>query len=173
MVAIGVALLLTQWNVISFEMIWKLWLPVLLVIIGVSVIFSSNKKADYSEEIEEVREADGDEDKSKKLNGFAAFSGTKYNAEGETFLGGELTAVFGGLDYDFRNSTFTGKTVLDVSAIFGGVDIYFPENVVVKVKPTAIFGGVGNKRGAPETETDETPVVYVNAIAMFGGVTIK
>ncbi len=174
-VAIGVALLLMQQEIINFEVVWKLFLPVLLVCIGVGFIFSSRGKQDYSDEIAELCKAEKQSEnlKDKKINAFAAFSGSKYKADGEEFVGGELTAVFGGLNYDFRNSTFVGKTVLNVSAIFGGVDVFFPENVVVKIKSTSIFGGVEDKRKSAQSTAEDAPVVYVNALAMFGGVDIK
>ena len=174
-IAIGVALLLMQQNVIDFELIWKLWLPILLVCIGVGFIFSNKGKPDYSDEIATLcKEVDSDETlKDKKINGFAAFSGSKYKADGENFVGGDLTAVFGGLNYDFRNSVFTGKTVLNVSAIFGGIDLFLPENVIVKIKSTSIFGGVEDKRKSAQSTAEDAPVVYVNALAMFGGVDIK
>ena len=174
-VGIGVTLLLIAQEVISYSLIEKLWLPALIVCIGIAVIFSK-KKPDYSEEIDEVKAENEQipDGQSKKLNGFAAFSGAKYKATGEKVFGGELTAVFGGVDYDLQNAVFEGKTVIDVCALFGGVDLRLPENVIVKVKPFSVFGGVSDKRNSQAvTETEDVPVVYVNAFTMFGGVTIK
>ena len=46
-----------------------------------------------------------------------------------------------------------------------------PQNVNVKVKSTAIFGGVDNK--IKNDKQDNIPTIYVNAFCMFGGVDIK
>ena len=181
-IVIGAALFLLQQEWVNFDLIRKLFLPVLLVAIGVGVIFSNKEKSEIEDEIEEIenRQSDGIEmndsvsRESKILNGFAAFSGVKFAANGEEVEGGELTAVFGGVDYDLRNAVFKEKTVLNVSAIFGGVDIVFPENVIVKIKPTSIFGGTSDKRTVLNAKAgDGAPVVYVNALSMFGGVKIK
>ncbi len=182
---IGVALFLAQQSWVNLDLIGRFFLPVLLVGIGVGFIFSNKEKSLVKDEIEEfkgIEESEKTEPRttenviceSKKLNGFAAFSGVKFVANGEDISGGELTAVFGGVDYDLRNAVFKGKTVLNVSAIFGGVDIALPENVVVKINPTSIFGGTSDKRNVLNANAENgAPVVYVNALSMFGGVKIK
>ena len=54
---------------------------------------------------------------------------------------------------------------------FGGIDIYVPTNVNVKVNSNSIFGGVSQKNRRPNDPNAVT--VYVNATCMFGGVEIK
>ena len=43
---IGIVLLLGCQNLISFDIIWKLTLPVILVFIGLSIMFNNNEKKD-------------------------------------------------------------------------------------------------------------------------------
>ena len=57
------------------------------------------------------------------------------------------------------------------SAIFGGIDIYVPDNVNVKISSNSIFGGVSEKKHRPYVENAVT--VYINATCIFGGVEIK
>ena len=54
---------------------------------------------------------------------------------------------------------------------FGGIDIYVPYNVNVKVNSNSIFGGVSQKNRRSNDPNAVT--VYVNATCMFGGVEIK
>ena len=42
--AIGVLLLLGSWDIISFSVLWKLLVPVVIVMIGVKIIVSQSKK---------------------------------------------------------------------------------------------------------------------------------
>ena len=42
--AIGVILLLGSWDIISFSVLWKLAVPVVIVMIGVKIIVSQSKK---------------------------------------------------------------------------------------------------------------------------------
>ena len=189
-IVIGAALFLAQQSWVNLDLIGQLFLPALLVAIGVGVIFSNKEKSEVETEIEEIKGKEENQEtevvegyqpemgsvirESKKLNGFAAFSGVKFVANGEEVTGGELTAVFGGVDYDLRKAVFKEKTILNVSAIFGGVDIALPENVVVKINPTSIFGGTSDKRTVLNANAENgAPVVYVNALSMFGGVKIK
>ena len=60
---------------------------------------------------------------------------------------------------------------INASAAFGGIDIFLPDNVNVKVKSSAIFGGVSDKKKRPHIEGAKT--VYINADTAFGGVDIK
>jgi predicted membrane protein len=63
----------------------------------------------------------------------------------------------------------TEDCAIQVTAIFGGIDILVPQNVNVKVNPTCIFGGISNKTKA----LDGAPTLYISGICMFGGVDIK
>lgn len=179
-VIVGVTLFAVQKEWLNWAVIGDLIFPVILVAIGVGVIFA--KKEDTQEDAEiEVQEQDDDREGKEeivfdnasetKLNVFAAFSGTKSVINGDKVTGGDVTAVFGGTDCDLTNAVFSGETKLNVNAIFGGVKLILPKNVNVKVNPTSIFGGATNKRA--QASEPGAPVVYVNALSMFGGVTIQ
>ena len=62
------------------------------------------------------------------------------------------------------------EAFIKTSSIFGGIEIYVPQNVNVKVKSTPIFGGVSNK---VRNSKDNTKTIYIEAFCMFGGVDIK
>lgn len=163
---VGIALLLGCQNILDFDLIWKLALPTILVIIGLSLIFKNVFDNKISDEI-------------KKLNGkrkgdhsyWATFAGQNVNFDGEKFDGADLTAVFGGVKCDLRDAIIDSDVVINVSSTFGGVEIYVPSHVKVKIKAIPIFGGVDNKA---HTKVDEgSHTIYVNATVVFGGVEIK
>lgn len=163
-VLIGVLLLLCCWDIISFTMLWKLFIPVIIVIIGLKLVFTGLFGNKANELMKKLRQ-EGKEPKS----GCAIFSGCDINYDGEVFEGAELTAVFGSVQCDLRNAFIDQDCAIQVTAVFGGIDILVPDNINVKVSSTAIFGGVSNKTKVQHN----APTLYVSGTCMFGGVDIQ
>ena len=163
---IGIALLLGCQNILDFDLIWKLAFPTILVVIGISIIFKDTLGGKVSDEIKKLNE------KRNGENSYCAtFSSQKVKLDGEKFTGADLTSVFGGVKCDLRNAIIDSDVVVNASSIFGGIEIYVPSNVKIKIKSTAIFGGVENKANTKEDENSHT--VYINGTALFGGVEVK
>ena len=163
-ILIGVVLLLCSRDILKFDYIWKLLVPVIIAIIGLKLIFKGIFGKKTGKALKEMK-ADG-----KKVNrGFAVFAGSDVKCDNEVFEGAELCAVFGGVECDLRNAIIEKDCVIQATAIFGGIDIFVPNNVKVKVDSNSIFGGTSNETVAPA----DAPTVYVSATAIFGGVDIK
>ena len=158
---IGLALLLAAQGVFSFDIFWKLLFPAIIVIVGLRLILGNILK----------KEPKGDKRSRPAGEHCATFSGVNANYAGEVFEGANLTAVFGGVECHLENAIIESDVVINASAIFGGIAVYLPENVNVKVSSTSIFGGVSNKRKLPFDENAVT--VYINGSGIFGGVDIK
>lgn len=154
---LGTALLLQQNGIIRREWIERAFVPAVFFLIGFSLLIKSMFHG-------ETHKYTG------KKSYMATFSGNKIMAQGgEKFEGCLADAVFGGLTLDLSSAEISDGAAINASAIFGGVDIIVPENVRVKMNRTAIFGGVSQdvqKKG-------DGPVLYINALCMFGGVTVK
>lgn len=103
--------------------------------------------------------------------GCATFSGQDLNFSGEEFNGAELTAIFGGVKCDLRNAVIQKDCAITASSIFGGITVFVPDNVNVKINSNSIFGGVSEKNHRPTVQVAVT--IYINATCMFGGVEIK
>lgn len=164
---IGIAFLLSCQGIIEFEMLFKLLFPSILVAIGISMICKGTIEEKLGQEIKKINESEKEKDEH-----FVTFGGKNIQFAGEEFKGAELNAVFGGMDYDLRRASISKDTVINASGIFGGIDIYVPDNVKIKVKSTAIFGSVSNKKKHTEI-VSEAPTLYINAMCLFGGVDIK
>ena len=162
---IGGTLLLACQGLLNFEMVWKLVVPVALVIIGVSIIFKDSIHGKINSEISKINKS------QKDIPSYCAtFSEQNANFENEEFRGADLTAVFGGVKCDLRQAIINSDTVIKAESIFGGVEIYVPSNVKVKIKSTPIFGGVTDK-SVHNQESEHT--IYINSTCIFGGVDIK
>lgn len=163
-IAIGVVLLLCCQEVLDFSVMWKLLVPAIIVVIGLKMLITGISGNKANEMIVKMKE-----NGKKPRVCCATFSGCDINYNGEVFDGAELTAVFGGVECDLRNAIIEKDCAIQVSAIFGGIDILVPEHVNVKVNSTAIFGGISNKTAAQK----DAPTIYVGGTCMFGGVDIK
>lgn len=155
---IGVLLLLSCQNVIDFDVIWKLIVPVIIIGVGLSLIFKNSISKDFVK-VEKVGE-----------EVFATFSGQDIKVADE-FKGTNLNAIFGGIKLDLRDAKIKKDVVITTTSVFGGIDIIVPEGVNVKVASTSIFGGVDGKK--IKENTDKGPTILVNAVCIFGGVEIK
>ncbi len=163
---VGVVLFLASRDIITFATLWKLLIPVIIVIIGLGLIFKDvfNKRAR-----EAVRQLNSMNRPVKQCA--ATFSGQKCAFSGEDFLGAELTAVFGSVECDLRGALIAADTVVNVSCIFGGITVLVPENVNIEICTTPIFGGVSDKARHPAVQG--RPTLFINGSCIFGGVDIR
>jgi len=160
---VGVILLLCAQDILKFELVGKLIFPVILVGIGLSLLLKDKVESKVKEKIKTLNQ-DGLEEY------YATFSGQEINLKGEEFKGASLNAIFGGIDLNLSETQIQKDTLINITSVFGGVDIKVPSNVNVKVKSTSIFGGVDNK---VRKYTENLPTIYVKAFCLFGGADIK
>ena len=139
-------------------------MPTILVIIGLSIIFKDTLSSQVKKEIKKLN-------KNGSKEYAATFGGQTVDFSKEEFEGCSLTAVFGSIKCDLREAIIKEDTVINASSIFGGITIYVPENVNVKINSTPIFGGVSDERKNKTKDNEHT--IYLNATSIFGGVEIK
>ena len=161
---IGVLLLLASRDLISFDLLWKVFIPTVLILIGLSIIFKDMLSNKVREEIVEKGKTSDD-------SYAATFSGQDINLANQDFLGCDLDAIFGGIKLDLREADIKDGAVIKCSSIFGGISILTPDNISVKVVSSAIFGGVSDER--KDKSNDHKKTIYINATCLFGGVEIK
>ncbi len=163
----GLAILLDSMNIVDDDILDKLFIPVCLIVIGIVFIFRD--KLFYKKNVKSL-----DKDFFKLDDGdsyTAIFSANKVNLPHDVFNGAEITAVFGAVEMNMREAVITDDVVINCTAVFGGVDIFVPAGVNIKVSGLPIFGGVSNK--CMDYQNENAPTLFVNATCMFGGVTLK
>lgn len=183
---VGVLLLASNYVDLSFN-VWRLMVPAILIFIGLRIMFQNSfrKKPDFTGQYNYTNtdtntssntynNTDGGQEQTytggAKADYNAIFSGNRIRVT-DTFTGASLNAVFGGLTLDLRDARIVGNVEISAQAIFGGIDIYVPTGVNVKVNNVPVFGGVSNK--TVNSYNPEGPTIYMNSTCMFGGIDIK
>lgn len=127
--------------------------------------------ANYSSNNEQQKQTNNNSGFQTGAEHSAFFSSNRINYGGEVFRGTSANAVFGGIVIDLRGAIIEQDSVINATAIFGGIDIYVPYGVRIKVDNVPIFGGVSNKV-AGQVKPD-APTIYLQSTCMFGGIDIK
>lgn len=163
---IGILFLLAAQHIIDFDLIWKLIFPIIIIVIGLSLIFKNTVSKDISEKIDELNETSKNKDEV-----LALFSGQNIKLNNEEYNGSTITAIFGEATIDLRKAIIKKDVVINTTCVFGGVDILVPNDVKIKVKSSLLFGDVDNK--AETNDKKNTKTIYINSTCVFGGVEIK
>lgn len=145
----------------------KLFLSLMMIVIGVACIFgkSSSKNA-KKEDIESIRR-DG-----RKIHQIAtSFGKRNIELESEVFEGADIKANFGAVRLDLRKALIDGKVLIHVDCSFAGVEILVPEGIPVKVGANANFGGIKDERRNQPSEGSN--VIFIDGNISFGGIEIK
>ncbi len=161
---IGICLLLGCIDIVEFALIWKLMVPAILVMIGISFIFKDAINSKVRKEIKKLNKPEAKEY-------YSCFSGQNIDFNNEEFMGCSVSAIFGGVKCDLRDAIINNDVVINATSIFGGITIYVPVGVNIKISSTSIFGGVSDERKNKTKDSEHT--IYVNTTSMFGGAEIK
>ena len=158
-IGVGILLFLSDNDIITSKAIW----PLVIIGGGVAVLFPAIFGKHSAASLTNLSPG------SKTYH--AIFTGINVRSDHELFEGATLNTTFGGIDMDLRNATIEKDIVIKASCIFGGIDLFLPANVKAQVGGTHIFGGVDNTFCSSSDEN--TPLVYIDATCIFGGMEIK
>ncbi len=109
------------------------------------------------------------------LHAEVVFSGTRQKLDTQDFLGGKVTAVFGGAEIDLRGAAMKREEVsIKAEAVFGGIELWVPAHWQTIVRGSGVFGGFEDKTfpAVPGTSANP-PRLVVTGSAVFGGVVVK
>jgi predicted membrane protein len=170
---------------LSFADIW----PLALIAVGTLLIWGSleqrrmvrkTPKFDWTQpgaaEAFRQRIIDASTDTDTSMNAVAIFGSCERRFTGQHLQGGKATSIFGGLEIDFREADIDDEAVLEVSCIFGGVEIQVPETWSVHSRSLPVFGGFEDKTRSsrvPPSEGTKRKTLIVTGLVVFGGVEIR
>ena len=165
---IGVFLLLSCQDVIDFSLFVKLFIPVILITIGLSIIFKDKAKDVVVKKMGKINAKDIDMEHTYT----STFSEEKINLDNEKLESCAINSIFGSVSLDLRNVVIDEDVVINNYVVFGGVTIKVPKDVNIVVKTTSIFGGVDNKTSRNKTK-ENVKTIYIKGTILFGGIDIK
>jgi hypothetical protein len=167
MVGVGALLLADNLNVI--QLTWNDFWPLVLIGVGILMLFS--RLSGPRPWIHRTTSTSGGD---RVYYGNAIFSGFKRKVTEGDFRGGFASAIFGGGELNLRQAGMEGDSaVLEVSAIFGGIEVKVPYNWQVVSQGTGVFGGFVDETEPPRADTPGVKRLIVKGEAVFGGVAIK
>lgn len=167
LIAIGVIYLGRNLDLFDFNtaILWNLIWPVILILIGFNLLRG-------------------------KVHGgggrFTFMGGTKLGGSQPWRLeSGSYFAFMGGIEMDLTTAEIPeGETVLDLTAVMGGIDVRVPPDLAVIYEGSAVLGGVtfkdqedggiiATRKVEQNTVEGDKRIVRIQARAILGGVEIK
>ncbi len=152
------------WEVVRFV------IPMVLIVAGLTILM---RRQTFRPKQINIPEGDNVNDYINDVN---IFGGGEKRIKSQNFKGGQLTAIFGGSEIDFRHAQLApGVNAIDLMCIFGGTSIRVPDDWEVKIEVSAIFGGFADERKFEKKDTIENPdkILYLKGLVLFGGGEIK
>ncbi|WP_294173391.1 hypothetical protein [uncultured Clostridium sp.] len=173
LVILGLILLFDALDIISSDIMWKLVFPLILVIIGISILtsfFRSGTKKNIEDE-EYTKSKSYKYDSTQYPRYTAILGGGDYKNNTEDLKGVVAEAILGGLEIDLRDAKITEDIVLELTAVLGGIDIFIPDNVRVEIiSGVPVLGGFEHKINR---NAISGPKVRIKYTAVLGGIEVK
>jgi len=112
------------------------------------------------------------EDGHSTFSALAIMGGVSRRSNTQTFRGADLTAVMGGCEIDLRQASIEPGTeaVIDVLAVWGGIELKVPPDWTVVTRAIPIMGGVDDKTHAPAVGDKR---LVIRGILLMGGAGVK
>jgi predicted membrane protein len=168
LVAAGALFQLNELGIAHFH--WgDIW-PLLLIASGLMVMWGSFEARRIGSTAECA-------DPQNSLNELAVFGGIEKRMTSQNFQGGNVTAIFGGIELDLRLAAMEAEqAVMEVNTVFGGCEIRVPESWNVVSHGQGFFGGYSDSTRPSSTEdltNSKRKILIVKGATIFGGVEFK
>lgn len=194
LILVGAWILLYNLDVIH-QRVWDYW-PILLVLLGISMVFRAvgrpgggsrgwrsrgpamgldDTAPQSTPGVTSAGQAPAGtaaDDASATVDCFALLGASRRRSVSQDFRGGSLTAIMGGCELDLRQASIRGgQAIIDVFAMWGGIEIKVPQDWTVALHGTPILGSFDDKTA--RVGGDGSKVLVVTGAAIMGGVDIK
>lgn len=161
---IGLLLLNSSLHLLPYG--WEVFWPVVIILFGAWMALRGLTREGRS------GGKGADVDTSATTSDFAMMAGLNRKNASKAFRGGEVTAVMGGCELDLRDAKIAGgEAVIEVFALWGGIDIKVPGDWTVVNNVTPLLGGSEDTRKV--VGSDPTQRLVVQGFAVMGGIEIS
>ncbi|MGZ3872463.1 MAG: LiaF transmembrane domain-containing protein [Mucilaginibacter sp.] len=107
------------------------------------------------------------------LDTISVFGSVKKIVLSKHFKGGEIVNVFGGAELDFTQADISGRVIIDITQIFGGVKMIVPPHWQVVPDIAAVFAGIEDKRMKSTATAGSEKILVLKGVSIFAGVDIR
>ena len=170
-IVIGTLIQLHQLHVLRFS--WANVWPFILIFAGLSLIWSRLE----ARKISGISGTLSGASSRETVNEYALFGGVERRITVNNFRGGNVTAIFGGVELNFRGADIEGEeAVIYVEAVFGGIEIVVPERWNVAFEVQSVFAGYSDETRQPLPDAvrgSPQKTLMLHGRATFGGITVK
>ena len=152
---------------VDLRLFWNLFWPLILIFIGFSLLRGKSKN-------------------SGRAGRFAFMGGANVGGPQPWKLeGGSYFAFMGGIEMDLTAAEIPeGETVLDLTAVMGGIDVKIPKDLAIIYEGSAVLGGVtfkglddggivAGRKVEQNISQSAGKIVRIQARAIMGGIEIK
>jgi len=169
LIIIGGFFLIDQVVTIPYELRRVGW-PLLIIGLGVALLVTHSRRRNTPPIPESSRQG------MDYFDDVVVFGGREVFVNSQNFYGGKNTSIFGGTEYDLRQTQLSSNgAVVDCVSVFGGCGFKVPPDWTVKNEVTAIFGGFSDKRGKSISQIipDPSKTLVIKGFTAFGGIEVK
>ncbi len=167
---IGTVFLLKFELNVSMSVILQYAVPSILVVAGIALLFPRTyrkKKRIFDPGVKET---------GNNVEAVHILSGGSRIIKSENFQGGEVVCILAGAEIYFKETILSqGVNILNVTCIFGGCEIFVPDEWTIHTDITTILAGIEDKRhkAYPPVQADPDKVLIIKGTLLFSGLEIK
>jgi predicted membrane protein len=147
---------------------WATLWPVIIIFAGIAMIWG---RFDVPRLMPEMNAGE------KTVQAIALFGGVERRIHTSNLTSGSITAMFGGVEMDFRAADIEGEeAVIFLDAMFGGIELVVPDRWAIVWEGQNIFGGYSDETRSPLPDVPGAPPkkrLVLRGRAIFGGISIK
>jgi hypothetical protein len=155
----GTWLLLEEADVLRISF-WNLW-PLLLVFAGGYLVWQG---------VAAPRPRDAF-NANATISALAVLGAVVRGNNSPAFRGGDLTAIMGGCEIDLRQAAIHGDAIIDIFALWGGIELRVPETWTVVSKVVPFMGGFDDQTRPPQAAGVHRLVI--RGFILMAGVDVK
>lgn len=163
----------------SFFTFGNLW-PILIILIGTWMILSMNEKNSMKNFSSTNQDQNYDIIFSQNifhentLNENVQFTSMKKIISTDELKGGKINVMFGGLVLDLTKCKLAnGDNILDISIMFGSIEIHVPQDWVINSSVSTTFGSYQDKRFFIPSDAKKDSPLWIKGTVAFGGCEIS
>ena len=138
LISLGVVFLLDKLDILDIGEFFRIFWPVILIVIGLRLILNRNAGGSAESNKETLIQNDEQSVKYSKV-----FGDVKLRLESQDFNGGSISIMIGEIDLDLSKSNVKeGEKILTLHGVIGDISVTLPKTLKVSVKANVTIGDI-------------------------------